>query len=315
MEKEKISNKQVFIKWTGSKRKQAPEIVDNFPKEINTYYECFLGGGSVLHELLNRIYSGEIKCKKIICCDINPDLIGIWNMLKNNRQELFDYYVSQYNEIIRRRDIARTQTDDEVEVTRRMGTLYYENRDKMNSLPVGSEERIKLFYWITRTCFNGLIRYNPKGKFNASYHVGGRNGIKPSELQNVFDAWGKVIDNVDIEFICDNYDKVISDAKEGDVIYMDPPYEKIIGIYITNTFNNIALFENIRKLTNNKVKVFMSYDGKSGSTDYTSDSVPLDLFVRHIYVNSGHSSFKKLKSKSAGTDNKAMLYDSLYINY
>lgn len=134
-------------------------------------------------------------------------------------------------------------------------------------------------------------------------------------MQNVFDAWGKVIDNVDIEFICDNYDNVISDAKEGDVIYMDPPYEKIIGIYITNTFNNIALFENIRKLTDNKVKVFMSYDGKSGSTDYTSDSVPSDLFVRHIYVNSGHSSFKKLKSKSAGTDNKAMLYDSLYINY
>ena len=96
---------------------------------------------------------------------------------------------------------------------------------------------------------------------------------------------------------------------------MDPPYEKIIGIYITNTFNNIALFENIRKLTNNKVKVFMSYDGKSGSTDYTSNSVPKDLFARHIYVNSGHSSFKKLKSKSAGTDNKAMLYDSLYINY
>ena len=66
MKQEKIANKQVFIKWTGSKRKQAPEIVDNFPKEINTYYECFLGGGSVLHELLNRIYSGEIKYKKII---------------------------------------------------------------------------------------------------------------------------------------------------------------------------------------------------------------------------------------------------------
>ena len=315
MEKEKISNKQVFIKWTGSKRKQAPEIVNNFPKEINTYYECFLGGGSVLHELLNRIYSGEIKCKKIICCDINPDLIGIWNMLKYNRQELFDYYVSQYNEIIRRGEEAKKITDVSVEITKAMGTLYYENRDKMNSLPVGCKERIKLFYWITRTCFNGLIRYNPKGKFNASYHVAARNGVSPTELKKTFDAWGKVIDNVDIEFICDNYDKVISDAKEGDVIYMDPPYENVTGMYFAGTFNNKSMFDIIRNLTKNNVKVFMSYDGKSGSTDYTSDSVPSDLFVRHIYVNSGHSSFKKLKSKSVGTDNKAMLYDSLYINY
>lgn len=315
MKQDKINNKQVFIKWTGSKRKQAPEIVNNFPKEINTYYECFLGGGSVLHELLNRIYSGEIKCKKIICCDINPDLIGIWNMLKNNRQELFDYYVSQYNEIIRRGEEAKKITDISIEITKAMGTLYYENRDKMNSLPVGSEERIKLFYWITRTCFNGLIRYNPKGKFNASFHVAARNGVSPAELKKTFDAWGKVIDNVDIEFYCKNYNEVISNAKEGDVIYMDPPYENVTGMYFASTFDNKSMFDIIRNLTKNNIKVFLSYDGKSGSTDYTSNSVPDDLFVRHIYVKSGHSSFKKLKSKSAGTDNKAMLYDSLYINY
>ena len=315
MEKEKISNKQVFIKWTGSKRKQAPEIVDNFPKEINTYYECFLGGGSVLHELLNRIYSGEIKCKKIICCDINPDLIGIWNMLKNNRQELFDYYVSQYNEIIRRRDAARTQTDDELEITRRMGTLYYENRDKMNSLPFGDKERIKLFYWITRTCFNGLIRYNPKGKFNASYHVAARDGISPDELQKTFNAWTTVMNGLDIEFICDSYDNVISNAKEGDLIYMDPPYENVTGMYFAKPFNNKDLFNIIREINKKNIKLCMSYDGKSGSTDYTSSSVPEDLFIQHIYINSGHSSFKKLKSKSRGVGDKDVVYDSLYMNY
>ena len=129
---EKINSKLVFVKWTGSKRKQAPEIVDNFPKEIDTYYECFLGGGSVLHELLNRIYSGEIKCNKIVCCDINPDLMGLWDMLKNNRQELYDYYVSQHIEILRRGDEARKTTNNEEEITKAMGTLYYENRDKFN---------------------------------------------------------------------------------------------------------------------------------------------------------------------------------------
>lgn len=312
---EKINSKLVFVKWTGSKRKQAPEIVDNFPKEIDTYYECFLGGGSVLHELLNRIYSGEIKCNKIVCCDINPDLMGLWDMLKNNRQELYDYYVSQHIEILRRGDEARKTTNNEEEITKAMGTLYYENRDKFNSLPIGDKERIKLFFWITRMCFNGLIRYNPKGKFNASFHVANRQGISPTELQKTFDLWSKVLDNVDIKFYCKDYKEVIADAKEGDVIYMDPPYENVTGMYFAGIFNNKEMFDVIRNLTKNNVKIFMSYDGKSGSADNTSTSVPDDLFARHIYVNSGHSPFKKLKSKSVGTDNKAMLYDSLYINY
>ena len=312
--KEKIDNKQVLIKWTGSKRKQAPEIVDKFPKHINTYYECFLGGGSVLHELLNRIYSGEITCNKIVCCDINPDLIGLWKMFKNDRQELFDYYVSQYNEIIKLKNEAQQWTKNQDEITKHMSTLYYKNRDKLNSLPFGDKERIKLFLWITRTAFNGLIRYNPKGKFNASYHVGGRDGVTPEVLSKTFEAWGKVIDNVDVEFYCDSYTNVINNAQEGDVIYMDPPYENTKGMYFATDFNNLQMYDVIRELTAKGVKILLSYDGLTGKEDRTAD-VPTDIYKQHIYINSGASSFKKLKSTSVGTNSHDIVYDSLYLNY
>ena len=75
--------------------------------------------------------------------------------------------------------------------------LYYQQREKLNSLDFDDSERPYIFYWITRTSFNGLIRYNPKGKFNSPFHVAGRFGITPEELQSVFEAWGNVMDNID----------------------------------------------------------------------------------------------------------------------
>ena len=276
---------------------------------------------SIFDKAVDRRNSNADKWDKALIKDIcgNPDADAFWvadmdlatsPIIKEVLQKPLNV-----NEILRRGDEARKTTNNEEEITKAMGTLYYENRDKFNSLPIGDKERIKLFFWITRMCFNGLIRYNPKGKFNASFHVANRQGISPAELQKTFDLWSKVLDNVDIKFYCKDYKEVIADAKEGDVIYMDPPYENVTGMYFAGIFNNKEMFDVIRNLTKNNVKIFMSYDGKSGSADNTSTSVPDDLFARHIYVNSGHSPFKKLKSKSVGTDNKAMLYDSLYINY
>jgi len=40
-----INFQHVLIKWTGSKRRQARQIVAKFPRKIATYYEPFLGGG------------------------------------------------------------------------------------------------------------------------------------------------------------------------------------------------------------------------------------------------------------------------------
>ena len=81
-----------ITKWTGSKRYQAPIIVDNFPKNINTYYEPFIGGGSVLCEYLNRLESENYKCNKIVCCDINKDLTDIYNYIKINPNKFIEEY-------------------------------------------------------------------------------------------------------------------------------------------------------------------------------------------------------------------------------
>ena len=122
------------------------------------------------------------------------------------------------------------------------------------------------------------------------------------------------MDNIDIKFICDSYTNVIKDAKDGDLIYMDPPYENTTGMYFATGFDNNEMYNVIREMTRRNVLVYLSYDGKTGEEDRTAD-VPQDIYQKHLYINSGHSSFKKLKSKSRGIGDKDMLYDSLYINY
>ena len=313
-----------FIKWSGSKRKQAPYIVSKFPKEINTYYECFLGGASVLHDLFNYIACSNISCKHIVCSDINKDLINVWNMFKNpdTRQKLYDGYCELHKALKRRGEYIEGTEPNRTHITK-CQTLYYEIRQQYNDYidrNEYSDKRTIIFYWITRTCFNGLIRYNPKtNHFNASFHVGGRFGITPNELQSVFESWGCVIDSFiknggTIEFVNKSYNDVICDAKEGDVVYMDPPYENTTGMYFCKELDTKYFWNVLSKLNDRKVKWLLSYDGISGNNDLTAD-VP-NLYVRHEYVNAGHSSFKKLKSKTTKEKkNKDIVKDSLYMNY
>ena len=78
-----MSKKQPVIKWSGSKRLLADEIIGYFPKNIKTYYEPFLGGGSILLNL---------NPNKAICVDINTSLIDFWNKLKLSPSPLALHY-------------------------------------------------------------------------------------------------------------------------------------------------------------------------------------------------------------------------------
>ena len=54
---------QPVIKWSGSKRSQSQEILKYFPKNIQTYYEPFCGGCSILMALM---LDEDIKVGKYI---------------------------------------------------------------------------------------------------------------------------------------------------------------------------------------------------------------------------------------------------------
>lgn len=274
---------QPVIKWSGSKRSQAKDIINHFPKEINTYYEPFCGGASVLRALLES----DIKVNKYVCSDLNKGLIDLWNKIKYNPKEVADYYEKLWYEMN-----GNTSNNKAYKRT------YFENvRARYNT-----EHNPLDFMFIMRTTTNGMPRYNANGEFNNSFHIT-RDGIKPEKLRNIINEWSELLLKYDVIFICSSFEDI--KPNEDDFMYLDPPYAGTKGMYFGG-FDNQLLFEWLRNDV--KCQWIMSYDGISGNIDNTY-TVPEDLYDEHVYLKSGNSSFKRVIGKSKDS----IVYESLYI--
>ena len=268
------------IKWSGSKRSQAENILTYFPKEIDTYYEPFCGGASVLRRLL----SSDIKVNRYVCSDLNSGLIDLWNEIINNPERVSSYYNRLWNEL--------NQDDDKQRKKEYFATVRERYNREHNPLD---------FMFIMRTTTNGMPRYNRDGEFNNSFHVT-RNGIVPETLEKIIYEWSDLLNKNKVEFMACSYDEI--KPKENDFVYLDPPYANTKGMYY-GTIDYEKLWNWLRNLP---CKYALSFDGISGEEDNTWN-VPQDVYLRHEYILNGNSSFKRTIGKS----NDSIVYESLYL--
>lgn len=275
-----MKNFQPAIKWSGSKRSQARDIVVNFPTHMDTYYEPFCGGASVLRALLGT----NTVVNKYVCSDLNEDLINLWNTIKNDYKSVSEHYSALWH----------SMNDNETDKS--FKKKFFETiRDRYN------KERNPLdFMFIMRTTTNGMPRYNQNGEFNNSFHIT-RDGITPDKLDNILKEWSNLLNEHDVIFKCCSYKDI--NPSENDFMYLDPPYANTNGMYFGG-FDNKKFFE---WLSNIKCPYALSYDGISGNEDNTFE-VPMNLYDKHEYIKSGNSSFKRV----IGKDNNAMVYESIY---
>ena len=268
------------IKWTGSKRSQVTEILKHFPKEINTYYEPFLGGGSVMRAVME---SG-IPVERYICSDINSDLIRLWLDIKNYPDRLIEGYKKLWLELKGSDDDKKRKTD------------YYNSiRSRFNR-----ERETVDFLFLLRTCANGMPRYNSKGEFNTSFHIT-RDGMRPEELGRIIREWNTLLQQRNVTFRCCSYRDIQSSS--GDFLYLDPPYANTRGVY----YGTIDLDDFFRWMASQKADYLLSFDGRCGQVDNTYQ-VPEELFDEHLYIRSGNSSFRRMR----GTTRDSIVYESLY---
>ena len=228
--------KALLLKWVGGKTQLLDNIKERLPKEINNYYEIFLGGGSVLFMILNMIKKGDIKMKgKVYAYDYNEPLIGVYKNIQNNHEELI-------NEVNKLKEEHNSNENKE--------NHYYEIREKYNKLKDKKTiESAACFMFLNKTCFRGLYREGPNG-FNVPYG----NYKNPSIID---EDYVKEISELikDVEFECISYSESLKKPKKGDFVYMDPPYapetKTSFVKYTEKGFtleNHEELFDMIKKL-------------------------------------------------------------------
>lgn len=270
---------QPIIKWSGSKRSQADEIIKVFPSRIDTYFEPFCGGASMLYRLMRS----DIQCKSYHISDKNKDLIRLWQMIRENPQYLFEHYKKLWNEL---------NADNDIERKKEYFAMVRE-RFNINRNPED-------FLFIMRTTTNGMPRYNQKGEFNNSFHVT-RNGILPETLEYILMDWSALINKKDVKSTCCSYEDIV--PSKDDFVYLDPPYAHTKGMY----YGGIDIEHFFSTIEQYPCAWALSFDGISGNEDNTYN-VP-KIYDKHIYVKSGNSSFKRV----IGNSNDSIVYESLYL--
>jgi DNA adenine methylase len=186
------------LKWAGGKRWLAPHLKPIWEANAERrYVEPFCGGLAVAlglqpqHALLN---------------DVNPHLINFYRQVQDGLK------------------MRVTMRNDE--------KLFYRHRERFNNLvrkgKAQTAEAAQLFYYLNRTCFNGLCRFNKSGDFNVPFgtYKAINYATDFSKYAAVFRQWQ--FTNADIEELR---------IETGDFIYADPPYDVEFTTYSAGGFS------------------------------------------------------------------------------
>ena len=262
------------IKWSGSKRPVAKQLA-TYITYGETYFEPFLGGGAMMPYSQSKIGMAS---------DIIPELIDLWNAIKTEPLIVAEEYKTRWSAL-----------------QSRGPEVYYEVRDSFNATRNCFD-----FLFLTRTCVNGLIRYNTNGEFNNSFHLS-RPGINPDSLRRILEQWSVAI--AKFTFVLCDYRELLTRAKKGDFVFLDPPYGGTKDRYTRTPFDLNEFYLELDRLNSKGVKWMLTFDGEAGDRQY-SYSPPPDLFTQKFSIHTGNSAFTKVMNSQ-----KDSIQESVYLNF
>lgn len=151
---------------------------------------------------------------------------------------------------------------------------YYATRERYNERDLAPVEKAATFIYLNKTCFNGLHRVNRKGHFNVPMgRYKNPKIVNPEGLERAHHA----LQGVDIR--CQGFDALLEQARPGDFVYFDPPYEPVsrtasFTSYATDGFSQ----EDQRRLRD----LFVELDQRGAKLMLSNSDVP---FIRELYAD------------------------------
>ncbi|MCH9048479.1 MAG: Dam family site-specific DNA-(adenine-N6)-methyltransferase [Proteobacteria bacterium] len=269
-----IQTSKPFLKWPGGKYR----LTNRIKKKLGQgkrLVEPFVGSAAVF---LNTDY------QEYLLADTNEDLINLYRHLQSEGPIFIDYCKTFFTQ--------KNNNEDK----------YYRFREEFNA---STETRLKsaLFLYLNRHCYNGLCRYNSKGKFNTPFGRYSRPYFPQNEMLNFFHKAKNA------EFICAGFSDTLRRVTKHDVVYCDPPYIPLSKTanftdYSTGGFNwddQIALADWASRLSAKGIQVVIS-----------NHNTPT---ARELYLEAGATmeKFKVRRTISCSTDQRNLVGELLAV--
>lgn len=270
-----------FVKWAGGKRQIIDKLLKYIPEEYNCYYEPFVGGGALLFELTP---------KKAVINDSNEELMNVYRVLKDE---------DEYTKMCHLLDSYETKHDEEF-----FYRIRNKDRDKEKLLRMSNHARAARTLYLNKACFNGLYRVNSKGQFNVPY--GKKEKVNTYEGENLLKVCMYLSMN-DVSIRCTDFEEALKDAKEGDFVYLDPPYDTMSNAFTTYTDIKFGKEEQMRVC-----EVFKDLDRRGVKVMLSNHNTPLIQELYHEFYIHTIEAKRNINSNGAKRGN---VEDVIITNY
>ncbi len=225
-----------MIKYRGGKSKEISRFISHMPSKYDRYIEPFVGGGALYFYL---------EPDSAIINDVNTRLYSFYREMKESYvaarmqldeiQQIYEKNQKVYEKLKKAHPDERMENKNE--------KLYYRMRDMFNHKIEPRYLDAVIYFFINKTAYSGMIRYNANGEFNVPF---GR--YKNLNTKLITDNHYELLRRTDI--YNGDYAEVFNMAKSDDFIFLDPPYDCVFSDYGNETYRDGFDEDEHRRLAN-----------------------------------------------------------------
>ena len=267
--------------YQGSKRRIAPQILCHFPPGVTRLVEPFAGSAAI-----SIAVARQHGVSRFWINDAHGPLIDLWREILEHPERLVGRYT----------DLWHDQLGRERE-------YYDEVRDRFNSTHAPAD-----FLYLLARCVKAAVRYNANGDFNNTPD-NRRLGARPAAMRRRILHVSALLAGR-AQTTAWDYRDVLRRCRDGDLVYMDPPYQGVCGArdqrYLPKIDHDQFCAE-LAGLVEREIMFAVSYDGRTGSKRF-GKALPASLGLSHLEIQAGRSTQATLLGRSDLT------YESLYLS-